>query len=47
MTLTITITYSPSQESSVGKLLEALAIVAEVDYHVEAKKIDTHEEKMA
>jgi len=47
MILTLTLTFPSSSESAVGKLLEALAEVAEVEPHIEAKKIDTSTPRFA
>jgi len=43
MTLTITLTYTADKEHSVAQLLEALAVCAEVDYHVEAQSLPKHD----
>lgn len=40
MTLTITLTYTADKERSVAQLLEALAVCAEVDYHIKPQMIE-------
>ena len=42
-TLSITLTYTADKERSVAQLLEALAIVAEVDYQVEPQTIEKYQ----